>query len=92
MRWYRNKGNRLHRYFTTVTTYKSHLWCSRKDGKWKSYNECRKDNHGCSSNSHQRVASLRAFRRYLKHHPEIPKGTHVRLISKYVNHDIDIKM
>ena len=81
-----SKRSRINYGFRGVTT-DSYLWFSEEDYKLKPYEECKKE-FLISSVSFESVKTVKAFKRWIKKHKEIPKGTILKLCSHWVNCDV----
>jgi len=86
------KGQRMHRYFWCAT-----VWDSLEPSLWwvdevNAFVPCKSEpylKYGASSNS-KPIRTLRAFKRFLRKHPEL-KGRTVRLVNRYVGYDVEAK-
>lgn len=80
------KNSRINYGFRGVTV-ESLLWFSEEDYKLKPYEQCKKG-FMISSLSFEHVRTVKAFKRWIKKHKEIPKGTVLTLCSHWVNNDV----
>ncbi len=83
------KGLRILRYGCAVDVKdEPHLWCNQETGRWTKTPDFKTASH--SSSSHIRVRTFKAFKRYLRNHPEL-KGYTVRWCTLYRDHDVMAK-
>ena len=78
------KGQRIHKQFWAITVEGS-LWHEHKSGKWVDSVDW--DSGSGHSTHYEGIKSLKAFKRYVKKHPEL-KGRTVWIVSKYKDHHI----
>ena len=62
------------------------LWNDRRDGKWKSIEDCQKGENVWYAD-YVVCRSYKAARRHLRKHEEIPIGTRFFLDSRFVGYD-----
>ena len=82
MRFQKQKGLRLHRYFIWYSV--SGLWYVEKLRKWMPQEDARKYGHGYSSTC--RCKTIKAFKRHIKRHRLNKHEVH--LVNKYVGYDV----
>jgi GrpB-like predicted nucleotidyltransferase (UPF0157 family) len=85
-----SKPERVHRYFwcaTVMDWQKPDLWWCDHSNKFLPHGHPDLEKH-CHSNNSKPIRTLRAFRRFLRKHPEL-RGRRVRLVSRYVGFDVE---
>jgi len=78
-------GERMMRRFWGVTLNKDDLWFGHEEKKWL---ESTAQSTGGASNWDHAPRTFKAFKRYLKRHPELSACQEVTLGSLFVGHDI----
>lgn len=82
------KPNRLHRYFwcaTIMDGQEPDMWWSDEHKQFVPHGQMGSQGGGSHSPV---IRTFRAFKRFLRKHPEL-HGRRVRLVSRYVGHDIE---
>lgn len=84
------KPNRLHRYFWTASVWddvEPSLWWNDHEGRFLPDGHPAHNEYGCS-NCSKPIRTLRAFRRFLRKHPEL-QGRTVRLTNRFIGFDVE---
>lgn len=85
------RGQRVHRYFWSATVWDdgpSMWWIDELNAFFPDgSSELKLYSHG---NHSRPIRTLRAFKRFLRKHPEL-KGRTVRLVNRYVGYDVEAR-
>jgi len=79
-------GQRVLKRFMCVTTYEHNFWWSEEHKMFTCFNHLGNKGGGSSHGVH----SFKAFKRFLRKHPEL-QGTEVVLVSRFMGHNITAK-